>query len=483
VSLRTRLLVGLGIVALVLGVAAVAVTRSADGYLVGQVDDRLPTRVDDQWDRGGAWRDESATDPGARPGGPALSPYYVGVVDGDSVVFVQDPDVQDGGDADTATPDIDADRAREAAAASEDGDIFTAGSDSTDRYRVRAITENGQVWVVAASLADVDAAVGRLVRVEVVATGVVLALLALVAFWVLRLGVRPLKSMARTATTVASGADLSQRVPDAPAGTEAGDLGTALNTMLARLETAFADQQASEERLRRFVADASHELRTPVATIRGYAELYRTGGLDDAIQLDQAMRRTEAEVRRMGDLVDDLLLLARLDQGRPLERGPVDLGVLAVDAAADARAMAPGRPVRAKIEEAVVVEGDEHRLRQVVANLVRNAIVHTPPDAAITVAAHRRDGRGVVEVRDEGPGMAPDQAARAFERFYRADPGRARDRGGSGLGLAIVRAVAAAHRGSATLVSDPGVGTTVTVEVPLPAASLAATPAGAKPDT
>ena len=375
-----------------LGGVAIAVTRSAESYLVGQVDDRLPTHLDDQWDRGGAGRDGQATDP--TPGGPPLSPYYVGVVDGDSVVFVQDPDVRDpGGDAaDAPAPDIDADRAREAAAAAEDGDVFTVGSDSADRYRVRAIEENGQVWVVAASLADVDAAVSRLVMVEVAATGVVLALLALVAFWVLRLGVRPLKSMARTATTVASGADLSQRVPDAPAGTEAGDLGVALNTMLARLEKAFADQQASEERLRRFVADASHELRTPVATIRGYAELYRRGGLDDAAQLDQAMRRTEAEVRRMGDLVDDLLLLARLDQGRPLERGPVDLGVLAVDAAADARAMAPGRPVRASIEEGVVVDGDEHRLRQVVANLVRNAIVHTPSDAAITVAARRREG-------------------------------------------------------------------------------------------
>jgi two-component system, OmpR family, sensor kinase len=393
---------------------------------------------------------------------------------------VQDPDVRDpdGDAADAPEPDIDADRAREAAANGQDGDVFTVGSSSADRYRVRAVEENGQVWVVATSLADVDAAVSRLVMVEVVATGVVLALLALVAFWVVRLGVRPLKAMARTATTVASGADLSQRVPGARAGTEAGDLGTALNTMLARLEKAFADQQASEERLRRFVADASHELRTPVATIRGYAELYRRGGLDDTAQLDQAMRRTEAEVRRMGDLVDDMLLLARLDQGRPLERGPVDLGVLAVDAAADARAMAPGRPVRASIEEGVVVEGDEHRLRQVVANLVRNAIVHTPPEAAITVAARRRDGRGVVEVRDEGPGMPLEQAARAFERFYRADPGRARDRGGSGLGLAIVRAVAAAHRGTATLVSAPGVGTTVTVEVPLPAASVAATTGG-----
>jgi two-component system OmpR family sensor kinase len=237
--------------------------------------------------------------------------------------------------------------------------------------------------------------------------------------------------------------------------------------MLARLERAFADQEAAEDRLRRFVADASHELRTPVATIRGYAELHRRGALDEPDARDQAMRRTEAEARRMGDLVDDLLLLARLDEGRALARDPVDLGVLGVDAAADARAQAPGRPVRAETEEGVVVDGDEARLRQVVANLVRNALVHTPEHAGVTVVARREGGRGVVEVRDEGPGISADKAARAFERFYRADPGRARDTGGSGLGLAIVRAVAAAHGGAASLASVPGEGTTVRVEIPL----------------
>ncbi len=364
---------------------------------------------------------------------------------------------------------MDADAARAAADAGDDGNTFTVGSDpSGERFRVRATTgDDGQVRVAAISLDDVDAAVGRLIAVEVVATTVVLAILGLVAFWVLRLGVRPLKSMTRTATAIAGGADLAQRVPDAPAGTEAGELGQALNTMLARLERAFADQQASEERLRQFVADASHELRTPVATIRGYAELHRRGALDDPAERDQAMRRTEAEARRMGELVDDLLLLARLDQGRPLEREPVDLGVLAVDAAADARAMAPGRPVRASTEAGVVVDGDEHRLRQVVANLVRNALVHTPGDAAVTVTSRRRGEHGVVEVRDAGPGLDADRAARAFERFYRGDPGRARDTGGSGLGLAIVRAVAVAHGGTATLTSAPGEGTAVSVEIPL----------------
>ena len=481
-SLRTRLLVGLGVVALVLGGVAVAVTRAAEGYLVGQVDDRLPTvdRADGFGPPGGGPGNPDAQDGGGGTGepdgteaaGPPLSPYYLGIVEGDAVVTMRAPDVRGaGGDtADAPTPAIDADQARAAAAASDaDDHFFTVGSDEDGvRYRVRADTsDDGGVHVAATSLDDVDAAVGRLVTVEAVATAVVLAILALVAFWVLRLGVRPLKSMTRTAGAIAGGGDLAQRVPSAPVGTEAGDLGAALNTMLARLERAFGEQQASEERLRRFVADASHELRTPVATIRGYAELHRAGALDDPAERDQAMRRTEAEARRMGDLVDDLLLLARLDQGRPLERHPVDLGVLAVDAAADARAVAPGRPVRASTEEGVVVEGDEHRLRQLVANLVRNALVHTPADAAVTVVARRHGDRGVVEVRDDGPGMDADQAARAFERFYRADPGRARDRGGSGLGLAIVRAVAGAHGGTATLRSTPGEGTVVTVELPL----------------
>jgi two-component system, OmpR family, sensor kinase len=257
-------------------------------------------------------------------------------------------------------------------------------------------------------------------------------------------------------------------VPSAPEGTEAAELGTALNRMLGRIETSFAERQATEDRLRQFVADASHELRTPVTTIRGYAELHRRGALDDPDELAQAMRRTESEAERMAGLVDDMLLLARLDQGRPVERRPVDLGVLAIDAASDARAVAPERAVRAQTEAGVVVDGDEHRLRQVLANLVRNALVHTPPWATIRVSVWREPdgGPAVAEVADDGPGMSDDQAAHAFDRFYRADPGRARDRGGSGLGLAIVQAIALAHGGRATLATAPGTGTTVRVELP-----------------
>jgi two-component system OmpR family sensor kinase len=459
VSLRARLLVGLGVVAAVLVFAAVSVTRAASAYLVDQVDDRLRS-VADRWGPPDDGND-----------GHSFSPFYIGVIDPGATTVRTDqlPDTGPGGDS-PPLPDVDASRAREAAASADP--YFTVGSvDPGVRYRVRAEADrDGGITVVATSLADTDAAVSRLVTVEVLATALVLGLLGLVAFWVLRLGVRPLKDMTHAASSIADGGggDLSRRVPEAPEGTEAAELGAALNHMLARIETAFADKEASEQRLRQFVADASHELRTPVTTIRGYAELHRCGGLEDPGDLAGAMRRTESEAERMAALVDDLLLLARLDQGRPVERRPVDLGVLAIDAAGDARVVAPGRTVRASTEEGVVVPGDEHRLRQVLANLVRNAIVHTPGDTTVRVAV-RRDpatGTAVAEVADDGPGMTAEQAAHAFDRFYRADAGRSRDRGGSGLGLAIVQAIAAAHGGRAILDTAPGGGTTVKVELP-----------------
>jgi two-component system OmpR family sensor kinase len=217
-----------------------------------------------------------------------------------------------------------------------------------------------------------------------------------------------------------------------------------------------------------------------VATIRGYAELYRRGGLEEREELRQAMRRTEAETIRMGSLIDDLLLLARLDQGRPLGREFVDLGVLAVDAAVDARARAPERRVTTSVSEGVLVSGDEHRLRQVVANLVSNALLHTPPNAAIEARVHGSNGTAVLEVHDEGQGMSPDVAAHAFERFYRADPSRSRHHGGSGLGLSIVRAIVDAHGGTVTLHTALGQGTTVRVELPrVPAQD--SSPAGTLP--
>ena len=314
-------------------------------------------------------------------------------------------------------------------------------------------------------MTSVDEAMRGLITVALIAAAVILAVLALVAWWVIHLGVRPVKVMTSTATSIARG-DLSARIPHADIRTEAGELGAALNEMLARIEQAFDERTRAEDRLRQFVADASHELRTPVATIRGYAELYRAGGLDRAESLDDAMRRTEHEAIRMGSLVDDLLDLARLDQGRPMEISTVDLAQLVLDAALDARATDPSRTVDTAVDGPVNVRGDEQRLRQVIANVVGNALVHTPPGSPVELRTFVEGPHAVVEVTDHGPGMTPEAAARAFERFYRADPARSRHRGGSGLGLSIVEATVKAHGGSATLSAGPGAGTTVRIALP-----------------
>jgi len=281
---------------------------------------------------------------------------------------------------------------------------------------------------------------------------------------VVRQGVRPLMAMATTADEIAVG-DLTRRVDDVSARTEAGRLGIAFNSMLTEIEEAFREREASEGRLRRFAADASHELRTPLTSIRGYAELWQSGGLREPGQLDQAMRRLAEEGQRMGTLVEDLLLLARLDEQRPLDLGAVRLDVLAADGVQDALAVEPDRPITCDIEPATVA-GDELRLRQVVANLLTNARVHTPPGTPIHVRVTSVEGTVRLEVADEGPGMPSEVVAHAFERFYRADGSRGRASGGSGLGLSIVDAIARNHGGRASVASTPGVGSRFVVELP-----------------
>jgi two-component system OmpR family sensor kinase len=462
-SLRARLLLGMGVIALVLGISAVVIVRTTEAHLVDQVDAQLRV-VGPQL--GGA----RPPQPGGQGQGqgqgqqaPRLSELYVGrVTAGGELEAIYTPDRT----ADAPTPQIDADDVAEL----RDGHATTVGStDRGVRYRMLARTEGrlGGMVVAALPLTDVEDSVRRLVVVEAVAVLAVLAVLGVVTWWVVRLGIRPLRRMAATAGAIAGG-DLAQRIPESHPGTEAGDLGVALNGMLGRIEEAFAERAASEARLRQFIADASHELRTPVATIRGYAELYRTGALDHADDLADAMRRTEQESVRMGDLVDDLLHLARLDQGRPLEQRPVDLSVLAADAVLDAQAVAPDRAVGVEAAGGVVVQGDERRLRQVVANLVGNALVHAP-GATVTVRVDRTATTAVLEVADDGPGMAPEDAEKAFDRFYRADGSRQRHHGGSGLGLSIVDATVRAHGGRAAIDSQLGRGTTVRVELPLAA--------------
>lgn len=451
-SLRARVLAGAALIAVVLAVGAGVTTTRTEDHLVEQVDAQLA----------GAGRLPNLGLGFSRTGPERLSALYVGVERDGGVDTLQPSNLS----GDLATPSIDVE---DAVTAARTGRPFTVGSSDDDlRYRARAVIERrtGGIVVLALPLADVDNAVQRLVAVEVATTLAVLAVLAVVAWWVVHLGVRPIKRMTETAAAIAGG-ELSHRVPEATPGTEAAELGNALNQMLGRIEEAFDERSRSEERLRRFVADASHELRTPVTTVRGYAELYRSGGLAAADELDEAMRRTEQEAVRMGVLIEDLLQLARLDEGRPLAVEPVDVAAIVEDAARDARAVAPDRVVTAEAHGPLVVRGDEHRLRQVVANVVGNALVHTDAGTPIEIRAMRRDGVVRLEVVDHGAGMAPEVAARAFERFYRADPSRSRHRGGTGLGLAIVHAAVSAHGGSVSLDSEPGRGTTVRIDLPV----------------
>jgi len=333
------------------------------------------------------------------------------------------------------------------------------------RVVVAPLSSGGGYLVVAVPMNDVVQTLHRLLLIELVATAAVLAGVGVLALVVVRAGLRPLEDIGSTAGAIAAG-DLSQRVERAESRTEVGRLGLSLNAMLTQIQTAFEARQASEDRLRRFVGDASHELRTPLTSIRGYAEMFRRGAADNPADLGVAMRRIEEESVRMGVLVDDLLLLARLDQGRPLEREPVDLAVVAADAVLDARAVEPDRPIVLEGEGPAMVLGDEVRLRQVAANLLANARQHTPATAAVRVGVRRENGSVVLEVADEGPGLFPEEAEKVFERFYRADPSRNRNLGGTGLGLSIVAAVAEAHGGRARVESVPGQGARFWVELP-----------------
>jgi len=309
----------------------------------------------------------------------------------------------------------------------------------------------------------------------------VLGGVAIAGYSMVRSALRPLSEIELTAAAIGRG-DLGRRVPDHDPGTEMGRLSRALNAMLEQIERAFdaraaseARARRSEERMRRFVADASHELRTPLTSIRGFAELHRQGAVTDPTEVSHLLSRIEAEATRMGLLVDDLLLLARLDQERPMQHRPVDLRAVAEAAVEAAQAISPDRRIDLEAGDdgpagALVVRGDDGRLRQVVTNLVDNALTYSPADAPVTLrlAPVRRDDRDLValEVTDRGPGLTPEQAERVFERFYRTDAARSRARGGTGLGLSIVAAITTAHGGSVEVDSTPGEGATFRVLMP-----------------
>ncbi|WP_188186778.1 sensor histidine kinase [Nonomuraea sp. SYSU D8015] len=346
---------------------------------------------------------------------------------------------------------------------------------------VAALGRGGQSRVIAVSLSDVDGTVSQLLLIVAVAGGGTLVVLGFACHWVVRRSLRPLREIARTAKDIAGG-DLSRRVPLWAGTTEVGKLGRALNTMLARIESAVREREEaaesarrsataarrSEELMRRFMADASHELRTPLTSIRGFAELYRLGEEKDPAEALRLLGRIEGQAARMGLLVEDMLLLARLDQRRELAMRPVDLLSLAATTVIDAQTLAPDRRIELVRlfggEGDVVVTGDEVRLGQVLGNLVTNALTHTPPGTPFQVRVGVRGEQAVVEVADEGPGFPPEVAERVFERFYRADP--ARSTGGSGLGLSIAATLVEAHGGFIVAEGEPGKGALFRVILP-----------------
>ena len=363
-----------------------------------------------------------------------------------------------------------------AAQLSRTGTPFTVPAAGTSggswRVLVQRLTGGGHL-VIAYSLGDLDSTVTRLEVADALAAGAAIVLLAAVGLPLARASLAPLQRIESTAAAIAGG-DLSRRI-DLPAGnTEVGRLAGALDVMLASIETAYlarADGEArargSQERMRSFIADASHELRTPLTSVRGLAEYgLQQGQAADQAELLRLMGLIAREAGRMGRLVDDLLLLARFDAGRPLDRGPVDLASIAAEAVQRARLVAPGRPVTLEAAEPVVVDADAERLRQIIDNLIGNAIRHTPPGTPVTVTVTNEPGSVRLTVADRGPGLTPEQAARVFERFYRTDDARARASGGTGLGLAIAASLAAAHGGELTVNTQPGCGAAFHLRLP-----------------
>jgi two-component system OmpR family sensor kinase len=353
---------------------------------------------------------------------------------------------------------------------------ITVGSSSGTNFRVLAKPTGDQpgTTIIAVPLTDVAQTLHRLFVVEALVILGILAALAALTWWVVRLGLRPLDRIAQTAGAIAAG-DLSRRVTPANERTEVGRLGLALNAMLAQIERAFREREASEKRLRQFLADASHELRTPLAAIRGYAELFRLGAANDPEKVTSSMQRIEEEAKRMGDLVENLLMLARLDQLPETAQEPVEISSLVADAAQDAQTGGPA-----------TVMGDPGQLRQVVSNLVRNALVHTPAGTTVDLRVSEDGDEAVLEVRDHGNGLPAEDSNVLFERFWRADPGRGRGAAGAGLGLSIVRAVVEANNGQVAAANASGGGAIFTVRLPLaaqaqPSPPLAGVPGGRFP--
>ena len=341
-------------------------------------------------------------------------------------------------------------------------------------FEVRVVKLPGQTELIAgAPISDTENTLHRLLLIELLVTGVAVLAALGAGWWLVRLGLRPLTAVERTAENIAAG-DLQRRVPNESDRTEVGRLAKALNVMLGRIESAFAARVASEERLRasdrrlrQFVGDASHELRTPIAAVSAYAELFERGAAGNAEDLSRVMQGIRSETARMERLVADLLTLARLDEGQPIEHVGVELVTVCAEAVQTARTVAPEWPVTLTAAHPVEVEGDPHRLRQVLDNLLSNIRSHTPAGTPAQVSVEQVGQQAVVTISDRGPGLPSDEASRVFERFFRSDPSRSRGHGGAGLGLSIVDAIVEAHGGTVMATSAPGEGMTITVCLPL----------------
>ena len=458
-SLRARVLAAFAVIATVAIAIAIVVVVTTHSFLIAQLDERLMAfagkpphwenvhDLDDlQWSSPSSGPDEAADRPSDALRG------YIGADGKLRVVYAPNVGADDG------VPDIDPAQLPESG-----GATFSTSSTTGDAgFRVYARSVDGVVDITALPLDDVQDTTQRLIAIETVGILLLLAGLGLVALWVIRLGVNPMRRMVDASTQIANG-DLDVRLEGAGNGSESAELAASLNTMIEMLTSSLAEKERSEARLREFVADASHELRTPLTTVLGYAELYRRGGLTKKADLADAWRRTEAEGSRMRRLVDDMLELAKYDAEPELSAVAVELRSLCDEIAGDAQAAHANADITVT-GEPVTVTGDPDKLRQAVINVVNNALVHG--GGTVTIAVATAESHARIAVADTGPGMPPELASRATERFVRGDQSRSRSHGGAGLGLAITAAIVDAHDGVIDVASADGVGTTVTIVLP-----------------
>ncbi|WP_062518331.1 sensor histidine kinase [Demequina gelatinilytica] len=468
-TLRSRVLIGLGAIAAIAIAISIVVTAVTHTFLMSQLDDRLATSSVSLGSRGeprlltecGSGDTSGSESDAERP-----SDVFRGYVDAAGSCFVLfTPTTMD---ADNSYPVLD-----DVTMPTEGGVYLTVpSSDGDDSYRVLARPASfasGVTEITALSTEGVEAATHRLVLIEAAGVAAVLAGLAAVAWFVISLGVNPMRRMVAASSRIAEG-DLDVRLEGAGHGSESAELATSLNAVIGTLTASLEERERSEARLREFVADASHELRTPLTTVLGYAELYRRGAIARDEDVADAWRRTEAEAERMKRLVEDMLTLAKYDAEPQLNPIPLDLAHVCGEVVRDATAAREGVTFTLDAPEPVTIEGDPDRLRQAVINVVTNAAIHGGDH--VTVRVRQDDALARIEVLDDGPGMAPEIAARATERFVRGDHSRARATGGSGLGLAITAAIIAVHGGTLTVESTEGDGTTVTIALPAAPAQL-----------